>query len=69
MISIDGADANSELPDMSTPNRPKVDQKGLKSEFLSVRTAFGNSERAFLLEVRGTLTITEGAASKPRSRA
>ena len=47
--------ANSELPDISTPNRTKIDQKSLKSEFNGEKMAYVNSEVAFMLGVRSTL--------------
>ena len=40
-----------ELPDMGTQNRPKVYQKGKRSDFFGENLTSGNSEVAFLVGV------------------
>ena len=55
MFSIDGR--TSELPDTSTQNSTNADQKGHKTEFSDEKMTSGDSEVAFLVELRRTLFL------------
>lgn len=55
VFSIDGR--TSELPDTSTQNSTNADQKGHKTEFSDEKMTSGDSEVAFLVELRRTLFL------------